>query len=185
MGNRRLSRKRLYQVEKLGQDIKSSMGAGSGMINAIKSASQHRQGQEIITEIAIDMGSSKGALSGGGGDTDVIGTTSKPSQICQLTEAVFGKVTEIRAVLVEIGANVADLDLELASGVLNREGSPGTVVLTGFDAVGVDKSKAYDDATVPADKYLYLCNGTGSSTAAQTSGKILIYIHGFAEPADL
>ena len=138
-----------------------------------------------ITEIAIDMGSSKGALSGGGGDTQVIGITDTPSQICQLTEAVFGKVTEIRAVLVEIGANVADLDLELAAGVLNRAGSPGTVVLTGLDAVGKDTSKTYDDASVPADKYLYLCNGSGSSTAAQTSGKILIYIHGFEVPADL
>ena len=50
MGNRRLSRKRLYEVEKLGQSIELASGAGA--VGMIKSATQHRNGQEIITEIA-------------------------------------------------------------------------------------------------------------------------------------
>lgn len=57
MGSRRVSRKRLYQVEKQGIDI--DLESGEGIKNAIISATQHRQGQEIITEIAVDLGTSK------------------------------------------------------------------------------------------------------------------------------
>ena len=53
MGNRRVGRKRLYQLEKAGQNI--DLESGVGIAPAIKSATQHRNGQEIITEIAIDL----------------------------------------------------------------------------------------------------------------------------------
>ena len=54
MGNRRIGRKRLYGVEKQGQSI--DLGAGAGISGAIARATQHRQGQELITEILIDLG---------------------------------------------------------------------------------------------------------------------------------
>ena len=62
MGNRRIGRKRLYGVEKAGQKI--NLESGAGISAAIKSATQHRQGQEIITEIAVDLD----PLNGGDGD---------------------------------------------------------------------------------------------------------------------
>ena len=48
MGNRRIGRKRLYAIEKAGKKI--DLDSGVGISGAIKSASQHRNGQEIITD---------------------------------------------------------------------------------------------------------------------------------------
>jgi hypothetical protein len=54
MGNRRLGRKRLFSLEKKGQKVE--LGSGPGIADAVLYATQHRQGHEIITEIAIDLG---------------------------------------------------------------------------------------------------------------------------------
>ena len=51
MGNRRIGRKRLYGVEKQGQSI--DLDSGAGISGAIIRATQHRQGQELITEILL------------------------------------------------------------------------------------------------------------------------------------
>jgi len=183
MGNRRFSRKRLYEVEKLGQAV--DVGTGAGMKSALVSATQHRQGQEIITEILLDLGTSKAVIVGGGADTDAIGVAALPANICQLTQAVFGVVTELRVVLLEASTGAdTELDIESAAGVVNTAGSPGTSLITGLDTVGQDVSVLKDDNTL-ADLYLYVCNGSGTSGAQHTAGKLAIYVHGFATPSDL
>ena len=60
MGNRRIGRKRLYGVEKQGQKI--DLEAGAGISGAISRATQHRQGNELITEILVDLGTSKAVI---------------------------------------------------------------------------------------------------------------------------
>ena len=117
-----------------------------------------------------------------------------------LFRSKYGIITEIRAVLIEVptsdGTAVTDLDIHFAAtgGVQGTalSSTPGssTEIIADLTAVGEDTSKAYDDySTLGQDgtaKFLYVINGTGmSSSDAQTGGKLLIYIHGFAEPADL
>ena len=192
MGNRRLSRKRLYEVEKKGQTI--DLGAAIGIKDAIVSASQHRNGQELITEIAIDIGTSKAAIKGGGGAGQPFGTASAAAAITELTVAKYGIITEVRALMMELPTSdstaVVDVDLHFGNNGTGAQGGSitgGTEILADLTAVGEDTSKFYDGNEL-SGKFLYLVNGNGtgnSSSDVQTGGKFLIYIHGFVAPADL
>tara|TARA_R100001079_G_scaffold110072_1_gene84457 strand:- start:1259 stop:1867 length:609 start_codon:yes stop_codon:yes gene_type:complete len=202
MGNRRFSRKRLFEVEKRGQTI--DLESGVGIKDAIVSATQHRQGQEIITEIAIDLGTSKAAIVPGGGNGQAIGVASAASAITQLTNAKFGIITEIRVVCVEAidaTSNGQDIDIfALPGGVaanatraqaFNVAGVGSAVtVFTGGAAVVAGRDDSYTtDAEAVKDHYLYLADGAGSASgaynAASNGGKLVIHIHGFVAPADL
>lgn len=189
MGNRRLGRKRLYGIEKEGQEI--DLGAGAGISPAIARTTQHRLGQELITEIVVDLGSSAatGTILGGGGAEQIIGIAAKTAHLGQLTVAKVGVVTEIRAVMTEVPAGGAvNVDLwALASGTAVRgaAGGGGTAGPADMSAIGEDTSTT-NDANGYADLYLYLTNATGDSGgSAQTAGKLTIYIYGFAVPDDL
>ena len=201
MGNRRLSRKRLYQVEKLGQKV--DLEAGAGIADAIISATQHRQGQELITEIAIDLGTSKDAIVPGGADGQAIGVTSTASAITKLTNAKFGIISEIRVVCVEaIDATTNGTDIDIfalpdtvanstRAQAFNVAGVASAVtVFTGGAAVVVGRDDSYTtDAEAVKDHYLYLADGAasgaGAYNAVNNGGKLVIYIHGFVAPDDL
>ena len=201
MGNRRIGRKRLYGVEKAGQKV--DLEAGAGVSSAIVSATQHRQGQEIITEIALDLGGS--SMAGGTADEKIIGSgASKAGHITRLTTAKYGIITEIRAVVVEaLVAGPSKIDLWLHGSALNAQidvtnGSEiGQGVNSGTDysiqdlaTLGQDVSISFDAGTAgntsATNAYLYMANGTSASNGSgtYTSGKLLIYIHGFVVPAD-
>jgi len=193
MGNRRIGRKRLYGVEKKGQKI--DLESGAGMASNITSATQHRQGQEIITEIAIDLD----GLTGGTADKDIVGTTAV-SYITQLTEAKFGIITEVRVVCVELIDNTAEdiaghgIDVEggsSADGVANAAagvngGGTRVALAHSVRLAGADAAVAPPTANGLSNKYLYVVMGEAGATSDEiTSGKIIIYIHGFVAPADL
>ena len=191
MGNRRLSRKRLYQVEKLGQAV--DIEAAEGIKNAISSATQHRNGQEIITEIAVDLGSSKGTIIGASnGDGYAVGEASKVAYVTQLTKAKYGLITEIRAVLLEApttgGTNIELEHVANASKQTNQQVS-GTKIAQNLATVGQDESTAYDTHVTLGQNgtahYLYIVLGAGGAASQFDTGKLLIYIHGFATPDDL
>ena len=192
MGNRRIGRKRLYAVEKAGQLI--NLESGAGIAKAIKSATQHRNGQEIITEIQVDLEGPSGTDILGGGTNKSIGEASGKTYLTQLTEAKFGIITEIRAVLVEALATQADVDVRVGPDIEAKGeavgGSGATVVVDGLADLGEDitNSNPLPAAlqTSSSEMYLYLTNGDSDTNAvAITGGKVLIYIHGFAAPADL
>jgi ABC-type dipeptide/oligopeptide/nickel transport system ATPase component len=185
MGNRRLSRKRLYQVEKLGQTI--DLESSAGIKDAIKSATQHRQGQEIITEIAIDLGVT--GILGGGGDDGVIGKSTTASAITRLTYAKYGYITEIRAVVME--APVGGHTQVNVATKANEEVQDNTATerIADLATIGQDASLDVDNyatlQTLSSEHYLFLTNAGGGNNAAMTAGKILIYLHGFVAPDDL
>ena len=190
MGNRRLSRKRLFQVEKAGQSI--DLESGTGIKNAIGSASQHRQGQEIITEIYVDLFPSTGAMQAGGGAGNAIGETGAGTNyayITQLTEAKYGIITELRMVCVEApaaAANGDDVDLIIDADQHDQgdalSGVAGPAQLT---AKGDDATSDHDDFSTVSNKYLYLADGAGGGSGAYATGKFIIYIHGFVAPDDV
>ena len=188
MGNRRLSRKRLYQVEKAGVSV--DLESGSGIKDAIASATQHRNGQELITEIAIDLDTSSATIIAGTSATKAIGKSGENAQITRLTKAKFGQITEIRCVCVEVpSGGIADVDLEYHASVKTQGEAVNNAVVAGLDATGKDVSASVIGASLVSetikDKYLYVVDGTGSGSGALTGGKLLIYIHGFVAPDDL
>tara|TARA_Y100001970_G_C14216637_1_gene850063 strand:+ start:1645 stop:2199 length:555 start_codon:yes stop_codon:yes gene_type:complete len=184
MGSRRVSRKRLYNIEKAG--IAVDLESGAGIKDSIISATQHRQGQEIITEILMDL-NPEGHTNAVGGSTikKVCGKTGLSGVITKMTVAKYGVVTEVRAVVLE--AADKDLDVVLSS---DNDVAQGTAVSGGFlmvnedieTAVGQDGAADVDDATV---RSIYIVDGGGSVTGNIGSGKLAIYIHGFEVPADL
>lgn len=189
MGNRRFSRKRLYQVEKAGQQVE--LDSGAGISGAIGTATQHRQGQEIITEFSIDLGTSAASILDGSAAKGVMGVASAAdSSVTRLTVAKFGVITEIRVVCMEAYGTGLDIGLHASPQATDSTNISSTEAgLRDMEVVGADNSKAYDDTADTADKYLHLCQGTNSggvnSASPLTQGKFLVYIHGFVAPDDL
>ena len=188
MGNRRFSRKRLFEVEKRGQTVE--LGASAGISGNIISATQHRQGQEIITEITIDLGSSNGGAIAGTNANRAIGTAAGDVAITELTTAKYGIITEVRCGLAELpqissstravnvvyaDSNVAK-DIVLTNAVDCTSGNP-------LDAVGEDRSLAINDNGA-SGKFLFVTQDT-TNAGTYASGKIIVYLHGFAVPSDL
>ena len=62
MGVKRLSRGKLLNTEKLGIDKKNDIGISDAMKPALVSATQHREGQKLITDLVYDFGASAAAL---------------------------------------------------------------------------------------------------------------------------
>tara|TARA_Y100000592_G_C5468093_1_gene317847 strand:- start:1671 stop:2258 length:588 start_codon:yes stop_codon:yes gene_type:complete len=195
MGNRRIGRARLYAVEKAGR--KFDPEAAPGIKDAIKSASQHRNGQEIISEIVLDLGvdNSIANIVGGGTAGDVIGVASQVSYITQLTVAKYGIITEIRGVVVE-EPSFTNIDIITddagSGGTVTTAGTPAgntTIVVDGLTAKGNDISNSnpfHANMQDSDEAFLYLVNGNGQgSGAALDAGKIIIYIYGVEVPADI
>ena len=193
MGNRRIGRKRLYGVEKAGQKI--DLESGAGISGAIVSATQHRQGQEIITEIAIDLD----GLVRANGDGKACGLTGKAAQITQLTQAKYGVITEIRSICMEvpkISTTTREVNVCLGEAAQNTNAGANTgEAITGatdsnptaLSVVGQDEVQDIDNAatfqTAGSEEYLYISSDDGN-TGNFSQGKILIYLHGFVVPDD-
>ena len=97
---KKLSRKRLFSVEKAGIDV--DIDIGEAMRDALVSATQHRMGNKLITDIVLDLGTSKAAiLTGGNNAARPCGKSSGLARVCKLTQAVFGVVTEVRTFCLE------------------------------------------------------------------------------------
>lgn len=190
MTMRRLDRKRLFEVEKLGQNV--DIGAGVGMKNAIISATQHRQGQQLITDIVVDLGTSKDVVKTGGTGTGVpVGTedasgTAELSYLAQLTEAVFGRVTQVETICLEVptdgalvGTTSGAYQLEIGDGdgkigvaVGNPVAIHGDMNSIG-EAIGSHQITSAGDGAFVANtltnKYLYIAKGAGNATTAATA----------------
>lgn len=195
MGSRRLGRKRMFSLDKKGQSVE--LDSGPGIKDAIVEATQRREGHQLITEIAVDLGTSKATIidsgTGVNGDRSPIGVDDALAHVTQLTEAKFGVITEVRAVVLEAPAGgTADLDLEFGTDTAGKSASGGagtgpagaTSILTALSAKGEDTSATYD-ANELSDKYLYIAQGANASSAAYTGGKLVITLYGHVEPASI
>ena len=56
MGIKRLGKKNLFTTEKKGQEIDPTIG--TGMKDALISATQHREGNKLVTDLVFDLGTS-------------------------------------------------------------------------------------------------------------------------------
>jgi len=197
---KRLGRKRLYALEKKGQS--NSNKPGAGFTNAVGHTKVSRDGQQITTEITIDLGTSKVAMCQSCDANGVIGTGSNPATLGQITDAVNGIITELELVCLETPAGgITGSDLNIAYQAGGTTAYSGTVATTVLESSGTVLVKGYNivsdlENNVLSDKYLYLTNGyitdvapppTGNdaSTHPFTAGKLVLRLYGYAVPDDI
>lgn len=181
MTMRRLDRKRLFEAEKLGKTV--DVGTAAGMKGTIVSATQHREGHKLITDVVVDLGSSKVSVISGGdesADGDTIGPSSGTAFVCRLTNSVFGAVTSVETVCLEAlvgsggalaGANAIQLRRGTdGDGTLNAaDGSPNDLVADIGDATGKHTLTEFDNASTLEDEYIYFALDTAAGTDVATA----------------
>ena len=207
MGSRRLGRRRLYALEKLGQD--SNMTEGIGIDAAIGHSKLSRDGTQVTTEIYIDLGTSGGTMASSGGVGDhVIGLSGSQSAeagpvgaafLCQLSDTVNGIIHDVELTCVEAVAGDGEPDLNVIysdSATLrfaSPTGSGGAtsvkLVEAGTDLVAGDNVTATVDNNAASGKYLYLATGAGDSVDIDdgdyTGGKLILRLYGSVVPDDV
>jgi len=196
MGNRRIGRKRLFSLNKLGQS--ATVPAGPGIADAIVSNTVRREGHKVVTEIVVDLGTSKATIASVATDGHGIGVNGGGySYLTQITTAVNGFITyaEMQCVEVPVGGAI-DIDLAAADegtfaynsnvdGGTNYQAliTAGAVWTAGeIDHYAVAHGTAHDLDV--ADQYLYLI--AGAATAGDyTAGKFVITLEGYIAPDDI
>ena len=192
---RRLGRKRLYSLQKEGQSISGS--SGGGVTGSIGDISVSRQGSELVTEIYVDLGSSKGALYQPGTANLIIGYSSSTdgvqdagnAQLLRVTPAEHGHITTAELIcLEEPEGGDRRINLSRKASVAAFSGSVAADVIVGGNlTLGSASSAVFDDDALNM-QYLYLTYGaaTDSADATQyTAGKVLVRLYGWAVPDDL
>lgn len=182
MGVRRKSRARIAALNKVGL-IKDVSPSPKVMINNIVKASQFRMGQMVITDLVLDLNSTKNTLySQAIAAADPIGTnTTDVSYLCQLTQAVFGVVTQVETINLEqcTDGTLKDYDLMFGDGdgYLGSDASNDTalasdIFASGGSALGKHTTTQVDtsvSANGLLNKYLYITAGAATTAKASTT----------------
>ena len=178
MSNKRLSRGRLFGIEKEGKDVDVSTAAA--MKDTIVSATQHREGHKVITDIVVDLGTSKANIKSGGITiNDPIGpsgSTTNSVALCKVTDAVFGVVTSLEAICLEAATDGAFTDFAFMSSSAGTatfgDTSTANGPITGSNLATTENSLATAgshqfltfDSQELKNKFIYI--GAGSTVAA-------------------
>ena len=194
---KRLGRKRLYALEKLGQSFSGSVGAG--VSGSLVSRTVHREGQNVVTDIVIDLGSSLGAINVPDNKRLVLGhssslagaDTSLAANLGYIGHAESGVITLVEATCLETPAGApAKIELQRASAATKTySGSAGTRVMELPVAAIGSSSQLALDADDLDNQYLYLAAAdeteAGAGVGTYTAGKIHIRLHGTMIPDDI
>jgi len=189
MGMKKLARKRLFNVEKQGINVIGTIGAATNMRKAIVSASQHRMGSQVITDIVVDLGTNKTTVKTGGVGTNLpVGTldesgTAELSYLAKLDPAVFGTVVNMEVVCLEIpsdgvltGNNAYKLLVGDATGKIALAPGGLKTIGSGMNDIGekqgLNEVSSVSSGTLAATEggelangYVYIAGGTAQGTA--------------------
>ena len=204
MGSRRLGRKRLFSLNKKGQS--ATVAAGPGIADAIVSNTVRREGHKVVTEIVVDLGTSKATVASLADDGDTLGVLNAgAAYLTQITTAVNGFITYAEMQCVEIpeggsldidltavdeatyavtaGGGAADAGGAASAQTLIDAGAAWTVGEIDHYAVAHGTSTTTLGATT-ADQYLYLTSGVATA-GNYTAGKFVITLEGYVVPDDI
>jgi hypothetical protein len=194
---KRIGRKRLYALNKLGEALTET--AGAGISDSIGNSTRIRSGQEIISEITLDLANGTSAANSfatagpvaSAGATAAIGVSSSSgthsnAYVLQIDNATVagtanGVVTSGELICVEAptggenGIGVWYGTAESGSGAVMNSG--GTALLAVADQV-VGKDGTFDVDVDIDNKYVYLVS-SGSTGATYTAGKFILRLYGF------
>ena len=189
MGVKRLSRGKLLNTEKLGIDKKDDIDISAAMKPALVSATQHREGQKLITDLVYDFGASAAALKTKAlAAADPVGPTTGASFLCTIKNSVFGVVSSVETICLEAicDGTLTDYDLMFAGdGDLDGDASSGNAGSLGTDALNDTVLKAnigalgqHEIMSVQgtnftanqlSNKFLYLTAGNATTQKATTT----------------
>jgi hypothetical protein len=189
MGNRRMGRKRLYALDKLGQ--KQTKTAGAAMIDSLGNQTEIRNASEILTEIEIDLNPAAGAAHSFATDLAIgvssSGGTHGSATIVEIDVAVHGAVTDMELICLEVptGGN-ADIDLYTKSSAVLASGSVGgsTKLIDNGAWTYVGQSNSAALAAASDDLFVYMATGAATN-ADYTAGKYILRLYGHEIFSDL
>jgi hypothetical protein len=186
---KRLGRKRLFSLNKLGQT--STQTAGTGISPAIATQTETRDGSLITTDIQIDLGTSAGAIasvttagSNAAGNA-VIGVAALTSSLVTVAEAQ-GVLASAELICVEPPATGEDNigvwygDTVLSSSMTMDQASANGVELIAAEVyAAAGDSAANTDISADIDgKYIYLVS-SGSTGNTYSAGKFILRLYGY------
>ena len=185
---KRLGRKRLFSLNKLGQT--STQTAGTGISPAIATQTELREGSLITTDIQIDLGTSAGAIAStattgtGVSANAVIGVAALTSSLVTVAEAQ-GVLASAELICVEPPqGGEADIGVFYADNVLSSsmtmaQASSAVELITTENYAAAGDSAANTDISADIDgKYIYLVS-SGSTAATYTHGKFILRLYGY------
>ena len=190
MGVRRASnRQRLYSLNKAGKTDSITSGAAAPSITR---QTVRREGNKIVTEIAVNLGTNTSVASAT--DGHVIGKSAATTcTIATLSLATHGYITyaEIACLAAPAGGS-ADIDVVVGTASNDAQGASVTgaqalVASGGSLTLGARVAKVlgtlFDSGSPDAKAYLYLTNGASAGGGTYTAGKLLITLEGIASDA--
>lgn len=185
---KRIGRKRLFALNKLGQANTNS--AGNGILTQIKNQTNIRSGAEIITEfqVALSGASSFAATGGGDGGAAVVGVSSSTgthenAQLILVEKATHGVVSMVELICVETPTTGEDAiglyygNSASGSGAATDDTGTTKIVPPANLSVGTISAGIEFDADIDG-KYLYLAS-TGSTAGFYDGGKVIVRLFGY------
>ena len=186
---KRLGRKRLFSLNKLGQT--STQTAGTGISPAIASQTEMREGSLVTTDIQIDLGTSAGTIASvateGTGDSAnaVIGVAALTSSLVTVAEAQ-GVLTSAELICVEqpqtgednIGVWYGDTVLS-SSMTMDQDSAPVELIAAEVYGAAGDSAANTDISADIDGKYIYLVS-SGSTANNYSAGKFILRLYGYA-----
>lgn len=150
--------------------------AGSG---TIYKSSIVREGNVIVTRILLDIT----GLASTTTDLDIIGTAGV-CHLGQITTAINGVILGGTMTCLEVPATGAD-DIDLYSATVGTgaydaivTGLVETAMVTSGGAWTIGLTVGIVADSIPADSYIYLCNGEAGTVGTYTAGRFLITLFG-------
>jgi len=195
---KRIGRKRLYSLNKKGQTNTNT--AGAGISGAVVSSTVRREGSKVLTEIVVDLGTSKAVIASVATDLDIIGVADGTNaSLTTLTPAVNGYITYVEMACLEAPTGgTEDIDLYLAdeitttetAGYLITEATETALITAGGDwTLGAVDHYAVAHGTLhdlaSESNGLYLTAGDANTAGTYTAGKFVITLEGYIAPDDI
>ena len=185
MGNRRIGRKRLNSLNKQGRSDTITQGA-----NAPKVTKQtiRREGNKIVTEIAVDLGDGRVHGDGTDGRTIAVNGATTGTAIATLSQATHGFITYAECACLEAPTTgTPDIKVMISNSADNNQGAAPA---SGVDLVdpgaawttGLRKGALLADIG-DAVLHVVLAEGDGAGAGTYDAGKLLITLEGIATDA--
>ncbi len=189
MGSRRLGRKRLHSLDKLGKSLTAAeIGMGAGMTPALVRATQTREGLIAVTEIVLDLGTSKAAIASYGTENDIIGVDGVDSTVFDSDDAtLWGRLLEVEMVCFEsLATGNDDVILthhssKITNNQANVDASAGTQSAIDDTDWNAGDSKSLSFNNQPG-RYWTLVGGD-TTAGTYSAGKLVIRVTGQVDPA--
>ncbi len=162
-----------------GEVVAAGAGITSGTGTIVRS-NVTREGSLFITRYLIDLT----GLSSSTTDLDIIGNSTTPAYLTQITTAINGTIIGGTMTCLEAPAGgVTDIDLYAATEGTGKfddaiSGLTETAVVTSGGAWTLGRVLGTAADGVAPNSYLYLTSGAAGTAAAYTAGRILVTLFG-------